>query len=119
MASLGTGSLCKPTSLLLSGVVKSSSSLTTGARASKFRRISNFDMNESLTFQRSHCNNHTDQKFYERFTPEKKKNKFGLNATSTNNPQFDATHDLINPLGNVFRFVEVLYRFIRPYAAVG
>ncbi|GJW20782.1 homogentisate phytyltransferase 1, chloroplastic-like protein [Tanacetum coccineum] len=45
--------------------------------------------------------------------------KFKLNATSADNPQFDATDDLIKPTGSVINFLEVLYRFIRPYAAVG
>ncbi|KAL9998419.1 putative homogentisate phytyltransferase [Helianthus debilis subsp. tardiflorus] len=120
MASLAMGSLCKPTSLLVSGVVKSSSSIATGTQASKFPRMSNFDTNESLTFQRRKSNNHTDQSFYERFTPlQTKKQKFELNAASANNHQFDATHDLLNPMEKTMRFVDALYRFIRPYAAVG
>lgn len=48
-----------------------------------------------------------------------KKQKFELNVTSTNNPEFEATQDLINPVEKAIRFVDVLYRFIRPYAAVG
>ncbi|KAJ0541274.1 putative homogentisate phytyltransferase [Helianthus annuus] len=117
MASVCMGSLCKPTSLLFSGVVKASS-LATGAQASKILRISNSDMKESL--QGRHCTNHTDKKFYNRLTPHQmKKEKFELNAASTDNPQFDATHDLINPLENAIRFVDVLYRFIRPYVAIG
>ncbi|MFS7967063.1 hypothetical protein Hanom_Chr09g00781321 [Helianthus anomalus] len=89
-----------------------------GAQASKILRISNSDMKESL--QGRHCTNHTDKKFYNRLTPHQmKKEKFELNAASTDNPQFDATHDLINPLENVIRFVDVLYRFIRPYVAIG
>ncbi|KAI3827634.1 hypothetical protein L1987_01714 [Smallanthus sonchifolius] len=117
MASLAIGSLCKPTSPLFSRVVKSSTSHATGTQASKFLRISNSNANESLTFHRRHHNNSTNQSFYERFTPHQmKKDKFELNATSTNN---DATHDLINPMENAIRFLDVLYRFIRPYAAVG
>jgi len=120
MASLGVGSVCKPTSRLVSGAVKSSSSLATGTQASMFLRISNSDTNESLTFQRKNSNNHVDQSFYERFTPlQMKKQKFELNATSTNNPQYDAAQDLINPIEKAIRFVDALYRFIRPYAAVG
>ncbi|KAK9049257.1 hypothetical protein SSX86_031776 [Deinandra increscens subsp. villosa] len=121
MASLAMGSLCKPSSLLYSGAVKPSSSLATGSHPSKFRRISNFDMNESLKFHPRHCNNHTDQSLYKRLTPpQAKKEKFQLNVTSTNNnPQFDATQDLINPMESAIRFWDVLYRFIRPYAAVG
>ncbi|XP_076887379.1 homogentisate phytyltransferase 1, chloroplastic-like [Bidens hawaiensis] len=120
MTSLTMGSLCKPTSLLFAGVVKSPSSLTIGSQPSKFLRISNADMNESLTFQRRNTNNHTDKTFYERFTPHLMKNeKFKLNATSSNNHQFDATHDLTNPMEKAIRFVDVLYRFIRPYAAIG
>ncbi|KAD6454534.1 hypothetical protein E3N88_09240 [Mikania micrantha] len=122
MASLTMGSVCKPTSLLFSGVVKSSSSIATatGAQSSSFIRISNYDMNKSTTFQRRSCNN-TDQSFYERFTPHQMmKHKFKLNVTSThNNPQFDAAEDMINPIQNAIRFIDVLYRFIRPYAAVG
>ncbi|KAK1418379.1 hypothetical protein QVD17_27522 [Tagetes erecta] len=114
------GSICKPTSLLISGAVKSSPSLASGSQASKFLRISNADTNKSLTFQRRNCNNGTVQSFYERFTPHQmKKQKFELNVTSTNNPEFEATHDLTNPVEKAIRFIDVLYRFIRPYAAVG
>ncbi|KAL8209434.1 hypothetical protein R6Q57_006166 [Mikania cordata] len=91
-----------------------------GTQSSSFIRISNYGMNGSTTFQRRSCNN-TDQSFYERFTPHQMtKHKFKLNVTSTNNnPQFDAAEDMINPIQNAIRFIEVLYRFIRPYAAVG
>nr|GEV55437.1 homogentisate phytyltransferase 1, chloroplastic-like [Tanacetum cinerariifolium] len=119
MASLTMGSLSKPASNKLS-VVTSSSSLSTGAHASNFLQISKVEKNVSLQFQRRGYKNHFGQSLHEPFTLQQlDEEKFKLNAASTNNPQFDATHDLIKPTESVISFLEVLYRFIRPYAAVG
>lgn len=93
--------------------------LYSGTQASKFLQICKFDKNGSMTLQQRLCNP-MDQSFSERFPLHRiKKEKFELNATSADNPQFDATQDFTSPMENFIRFLDVLYRFIRPYAAVG
>nr|BBG56302.1 phenylpropane-specific prenyltransferase [synthetic construct] len=70
--------------------------------------------------QRRGYKNHFGQSLHEPLSLQKMdEEKFKLNAASTNNPQFDATHDLVKPTESVISFLEVLFRFIRPYAAVG
>ncbi|XP_071737123.1 homogentisate phytyltransferase 1, chloroplastic-like [Rutidosis leptorrhynchoides] len=120
MASIAIGSLCKPTSRRFSSTVVSSSSFSTGSKAAKFLHISNSTKNSSLRLQQRHSNKNMKHIFFEPLALDKmNKDKFKLNASSTNNPQFDATHDLNNPIESVINFVDVLYRFIRPYAAIG
>lgn len=114
MESLAIGSLCKPSAMIqYSGVVKPSSSLVLKHQACIF------DKNRYMTFQQRHVNYHmAAESFYKRSMlhgrPEK---KFELDATSTNDPGSDAAH--MNPMQITVNFLDVLYRFIRPYAALG
>nr|WFP21564.1 CBGAS4 [Helichrysum umbraculigerum] len=122
MASLAIGSLGSPSSRQCSSPVASSSSFAIGSQiASKFLRISKFDKtkNSPLALQQKHINKSIDQSFFEPLPLHKiNKDKFKLYATSTNNPQFDATHDLKTPEVSIINFVDALYRLIRPYTAV-
>ena len=69
-----------------------------GAHASNFLRISKVEKNISAQFQRRGYKNYFGQSLHEPFTLQQMdEEKFKLNAASTNNPQFDATHDLIKP----------------------
>nr|XP_043627291.1 homogentisate phytyltransferase 1, chloroplastic-like [Erigeron canadensis] len=115
MASLALGSLCKLTSYRRTGVVGSSSSLPKGGQSLKFPQVSKFNNNGSMTLQQR---NRTI--LNEPFTlHENNTMKFKLNVSSTSNFEFDATRDLSSPVESAIKFVNALYRFIRPYAAVG
>lgn len=73
-----------------------------------------------MTFLQRRFNNHMDQSFYEHVIKHQTNEvKFEVNATSKRNPEFDATHNLMNHMETVIRFLYILYKFIRPYAAVG
>ncbi|CAH1434557.1 unnamed protein product [Lactuca virosa] len=115
MESLAIGSLRKPAAMIqYSGVVKPSSSLVLKHQACIFNK------NRYMTFQQRHVNYHMAESFYKRSMlhgrPEK---KFELDATSTNDSGSDAAHNTMNPMQTTVNFLDVLYRFIRPYAALG
>ncbi|GJR26561.1 homogentisate phytyltransferase 1, chloroplastic-like protein [Tanacetum coccineum] len=72
-------------------------------------------------FLAKRSNTHINQNFLEPLIHEHRINDkmFKLNAASSDNPQSDAIYDLIKPKKPVISFLDILYRFIRPYAAVG
>ncbi|GJT63292.1 homogentisate phytyltransferase 1, chloroplastic-like protein [Tanacetum coccineum] len=92
-----------------------------GAQATKFLQLCRYDKNGSMTFQERRSNTHINQNFLEPLIHEHRINDkmFKLNAASSDNPQSDAIYDLIKPKNPVISFLDILYRFIRPYAAVG
>ncbi|PWA37879.1 MORN motif-containing protein [Artemisia annua] len=105
--SLALGLLWKLSSNRYSGVLALSSSTTKGAQATKFLQLCRFDKNCSMTFQQQRCNNDINKHFHEPLTYEHRinKKKFKLNATSSDNPQSDATYDLIKPQKVCYRFL--------------
>nr|XP_043637640.1 homogentisate phytyltransferase 1, chloroplastic-like [Erigeron canadensis] len=115
MATLAIGSLCMPTSYRVTGVIRSSSWLPNGGQSSSnFLQISKFDNNSYMALQHSRILN-------EPFTLcQNTLQKFKFNVSSTSNSEFNATEDyLLSPMESAIKFVNILYRFIRPYAAIG
>ncbi|PWA64261.1 phosphatidylinositol-4-phosphate 5-kinase [Artemisia annua] len=82
-------------------------SIFRGAQATKFLQLCRFDKNCSMTFQQQRCNNDINKHFHEPLTYEHgiNKKKFKLNATSSDNPQSDATYNLIKPQKVCYRFL--------------
>ncbi|PWA42615.1 ubiA prenyltransferase family [Artemisia annua] len=107
VTSLALGLLWKLSSNRYSGVLALSSSTTKGAQATKFLQLCRFDKNCSMTFQQQRCNNDINKHFHEPLTYEHgiNKKKFKLNAISSDNPQSDATYDLIKPQKVCYRFL--------------